>query len=154
MDISARRIGVVSGLVITGAALAACAGGAGSAGPPNSGRLAEFSVVAVGTVFDTGDGVRLCGTVLESFPPQCGGEGVPLEGWSWDGLDGSETSGGVTWGAYAVSGSWDDGTLTVAGDPVMLALYDVGPWTPADTPLQHELDARYGEGVVRVLPEG
>lgn len=154
MDIIARRVAAVSGLLLASAALTACASGAGSALPPDAESPAEFSVVAVGTVFDTGGDVRLCGMVLESFPPQCGGEGLSLDGWSWDGLDGAESSGELTWGAYAVSGSYDDGTLTVAGDPVMLALYDVGPSAPADTPLQHELDARYGEGVVRVLPEG
>ena len=43
--------------------------------------------------------------MAESYPPQC--TGIPLEGWTWDGVEGAESSGDVTWGAYAVRGTYD-----------------------------------------------
>lgn len=117
----------------TGAVVAlastACATPSGADAPPGSSLGALWpapptgEVVAQGTVLDTGGEAELClGPVAESYPPQC--SGVPLEGWSWDGVDGSETSGDVTWGAYAVQGTYDGETFTVTQPPVMLALYD------------------------------
>jgi hypothetical protein len=86
-------------------------------------------VVAQGTVMDVGGAVELClGPIAESYPPQC--SGIPVEGWSWDGIEGWETSGGVTWGAYAVQGIYDGSTFAVTGEPIMLALYD--PIAPVD----------------------
>lgn len=86
-------------------------------------------VVTQGTVMDVDGMVELClGAIAESYPPQC--SGIPVEGWSWDGIEGWETSGDVTWGAYAVQGTYDGSTFAVTGDPVMLALYD--PIAPAD----------------------
>lgn len=80
-------------------------------------------VVGQGTVLDTAGEVQLClGAIMESYPPQC--LGIPVQGWSWDGVDGSETSGDVTWGSYAVVGSYDGETFTLTQSPVMLALYD------------------------------
>lgn len=79
---------------------------------------------------DVSGSVELClGPVAESYPPQC--SGVPLDGWSWDGLDGAERSGDVTWGAYAVPGRYDGETLTVTQPPMLLALYD--PMAPDDS---------------------
>ncbi|MDJ1115316.1 hypothetical protein [Microbacterium dauci] len=86
-------------------------------GPPTG------EVVAQGTVMDTPDGIELClGAVAESYPPQC--SGIPLEDWSWEGVDGSESSGDVTWGSYAVQGTYDGTTFAVTQAPIMLALYD------------------------------
>ncbi|MCT9820021.1 hypothetical protein N3K63_06920 [Microbacterium sp. W1N] len=91
--------------------------------------LPEGEVTAQGTVLDDGDGAQLClGPVAESFPPQC--QGLPLAAWEWDGLDGSETAAGVTWGSYAVQGTYDGETFTITQPPVMLALYD--PMVPDD----------------------
>jgi hypothetical protein len=50
--------------------------------------------------------------------------------WSWDGVDGSESSGDVRWGAYAVQGMYDGSSFTVTQPPVLLALYD--PMAPED----------------------
>jgi hypothetical protein len=87
----------------------------------------EGEVVGQGTVMDVGGEVELClGPVAESYPPQC--DGILLEGWSWDGLDGGESSGDVTWGAYAVQGTYDGDSLTVTAPPIMLALYDPMPF--------------------------
>ncbi len=79
--------------------------------------------MAVGTVMDIGGDVELClGPVAESYPPQC--SGIPIANWSWDGVEGSESSGDVTWGAYAVQGTYDGDQYTVSAPPIMLALYD------------------------------
>ncbi|WP_259363286.1 hypothetical protein [Microbacterium esteraromaticum] len=94
-----------------------------SAAPP------EAEVVGGGTVMDTGGSVELClGAVAESYPPQC--SGVPLVGWSWTGVEGSESSGETRWGAYAVTGRYDGETFTVTRPAMLLALYD--PMAPED----------------------
>ena len=73
-------------------------------------------MVAQGTVMDVGGDVELClGPVAESYPPQC--SGVPLANWSWGGVDGSETSGDVTWGAYAAQGTYDGEEFAVTQPP-------------------------------------
>lgn len=80
-------------------------------------------VVGTGTVIDVGGDAELClGAVMESFPPQCAG--LPLSGWTWEGLDGAESAGDVTWGSYAVRGTFDGQTFTVTDTPILLALYD------------------------------
>ena len=72
---------------------------------------------------DVAGSVELClGPVAESYPPQC--SGLPVQGWTWDGVEGSEISGDSTWGVYAVHGTFDGETFTVTQPPVMLALYD------------------------------
>ncbi|MGN8551822.1 UNVERIFIED_CONTAM: hypothetical protein OHV15_04450 [Microbacterium sp. SLM126] len=123
-------------------ALAGCATPAGSGAPagaldaPPGASLGslwpappEGDVVAQGTVMDVGGDVELClGAVAESYPPQCGG--IPITNWTWDGIDGSETSGDTTWGAYAVQGTYDGEEFTVTQPPIMLALYD--PMMPED----------------------
>lgn len=94
-------------------------------------------VTGQGTVMDAGGEAEFClGPVAESYPPQC--SGVPLEDWTWDGVDGSEiveggTSGDVRWGTYAVTGTYDGTSLTVTQPPVPLALYDPMPFEdPSD----------------------
>ena len=117
--------------------LSACAAGPGSA-PPTSraddGPALATAVPAppdgevrgLGTVMDAAGTVELClGPVAESYPPQC--SGVPISGWSWDGVEGSESGGDVRWGAYAVTGTYDGETFTVTQPPMLLALYDPMP---------------------------
>ena len=104
---------------------------------------------------DTGDSVELClGAIAESYPPQC--SGITLEGWSWEGVEGSESSGDVTWGAYAVTGEYDGSSFKITQRPIMLALYD--PLMPPDptngkegtsaesdlTTIQEELPSKLG----------
>lgn len=119
------------GLVLS-AALSACAS-VSDAAPAGQGRTAalgaiapalpEGEVIGQGTVIDQAGSAELClGGVQESYPPQCAG--VPLSGWTWSGLQGAETSGDVTWGAYAVQGTFDGSTITVTQPPILLALYD------------------------------
>jgi len=114
-------------LLLAGCATASpSSGGAvvwGTPSPPAS------EVAAQGTVMDVDGTVELClGPIAESYPPQC--SGIPVEGWSWDGIEGWESSGDVTWGAYAVRGTYDGSSFAVIGEPVMLALYD--PIAPVD----------------------
>lgn len=80
-------------------------------------------MIGTGTVMDDGGRVELClGAVMESYPPQC--SGVQMAGWSWDGVDGSQSSGTIRWGEYAVTGSYDGETIAITQPPVLLALYD------------------------------
>ena len=74
------------------------------------------------TVLDSGGGPELClGAVAESYPPQCGGPKVADFEW---GDVGSENAAGVTWGQYALTGTYDGTTFTVT-DAIPAALYDV-----------------------------
>lgn len=157
-------------IAVAGLALAACAGGSpsGTPAPPSLGAVTpvppEGEVTAVGTVLDRAGEPELClGPVAESYPPQC--SGIPLEGWTWDGVDGAETSGDVTWGAYALQGSFDGDSFTVTQPPIMLALYD--PMVPADPTggepgagdeetlarIQEELPDRLGASYLSSYPE-
>ena len=78
-------------------------------------------VLAVGTILDHAGEVELClGPVAESYPPQC--DGLPMADWTWEGVDGFETSGDVTWGAYAVRGTYDGAAFTTVGVAVSGAL--------------------------------
>ncbi|MDQ0648567.1 hypothetical protein QFZ53_002763 [Microbacterium natoriense] len=125
-------VGVASALALL--ALTACSTSPGSSPAPTSVSLVtapapDGRVIATGTVIDDGGHVQLClGAVAESHPPQC--SGVPLEGWTWEGVDGSETADTTTWGTYAVYGIFDGEKVAVTDPPIMLALYD--PIRPED----------------------
>lgn len=116
----------------------------------------EGEVVGTGTVMDVDGTVEFCmGAIAESYPPQC--TGIPLEGWSWDGVDGAEARDSIRWGAYALTGTYDGSAFTVTGEPMLLALYDpiasedptggeAGAATEAELlEIQEELPARFGE---------
>lgn len=136
MSTSQRRLLPAAASVLAVLALTACASGPGDSPAPTdtavpadqrlenvTPALPEGRVIGVGTVLDTGGDVQLClGAILESYPPQC--SGVPLDDWSWEGVEGSETSGETTWGAYAVYATYDGARLTNTDTPIMLALYD------------------------------
>jgi hypothetical protein len=85
---------------------------------------AEGEVIGQGTVLQLdGEPAELClGAVAESYPPQC--SGPEIIGWDWESVDGEESASSVTWGTYAVQGTWDGEQLTVTQPPIMLALYD------------------------------
>ena len=73
------------------------------------------------TVLDSGEGPEMClGAAAESYPPQCGGPAVADFEW---GDVGAEEAGGVTWGSYALTGTYDGTTFTVT-DAIPAALYD------------------------------
>ncbi|QHO69823.1 hypothetical protein [Marisediminicola antarctica] len=117
-------------LLIT--ALAGCAGAESPGGSPSivgpeeppTAIPADGEVLGIGTVLQKdGDDPQLClGAVAESYPPPCGGP--PISGWDWATVDGEESASGVTWGTYAVQGTWDGARFTVTQPPIMLALYD------------------------------
>jgi hypothetical protein len=121
------------GLALLGVGVIVLAGCAAPAGPGNgsptgSGTLprpaAAGAVLAQAVVLQKDGGTpELClGGVAESYPPQCGGP--PVAGWDWAAVEGSETASGVTWGSYAVTGTWDAARFTVTGTPVPLSLFD------------------------------
>jgi hypothetical protein len=62
----------------------------------------------------------LClGGIADSLPPQC--DGIPIEGWDWDGVQGERTASGTTWGSYEVVGTYDGATfalIEVLGPPM------------------------------------
>jgi hypothetical protein len=130
-----RPARILPALAVAGALLTGCATGPGDAPSTSAGGVSDVGpnpgapipapgqVTGQGTVIQTGDAPpQLClGPVAESYPPQC--SGVELAGWDWAAVEGEETSGDVTFGAYAVTGTWDGTTLTTSG-AIMLALYD------------------------------
>jgi len=136
---SAAALFAASALAIVGCASSSGSGAASAAGlgdvwpQPPAGE-----VIAQGTVMDVAGDVELClGAIAESYPPQC--SGIPLEGWSWNGVEGFETVGDVTWGAYAVQGTYDGESFAVTGQPILLALYD-------PMPLPDPTEGRPGKG--------
>ncbi|MGK0275647.1 MAG: hypothetical protein ACI9N0_002033 [Ilumatobacter sp.] len=83
-------------------------------------------IVAVrGFLFDDGSGLRLCSVLAESFPPQCGGALLTVEGFDFDRmievpeyeLVQVENSGGVRWsdGHVTLFGEVVNGNLVIEG---------------------------------------
>jgi hypothetical protein len=168
MSTSQRRLALAATSAVGLLLLSACATEPGGTAAPSSTtvpsdqriedalpELPEGRVLGTGMVIDVAGDAVLCGPmIMESYPPQC--HGVPLDGWTWDGVDGSETSGDTTWGTYAVYATYDGDRLTVTDPPIMLALYDpIAPEDPTggvegDTPIdeltriQDDLAARLG----------
>ena len=157
--IAAAAVAAASVLLLAGCATSSAGSGAGPGDAVVWGTPTPpvEDVLTQGTVMDVGGTVELClGPIAESYPPQC--SGIPVEGWSWDGIEGWETSGDVTWGAYSVRGTYDGSSFAVTGEPVMLALYD--PIAPVDptggkpgtateaelTEMQDAVPALVGEG--------
>lgn len=75
-------------------------------------------VQVVGPLIAAGDDVRLCGAVMESYPPQCGEPSLPLDGLDLDaviGLSRPEPEfAGVVWTDFplVVFGTMQGGILT------------------------------------------
>jgi len=88
---------------------------------------APGEVTGQGLVIQTGDApAQFClGPVAESAPPQC--SGIELADWNWDSVEGDETAGDVTYGSYALTGTWD-GSVFTPTSAMMLALYDPMPF--------------------------
>ena len=89
----------------------------------------EVRTTGLVTVLDDGDGPEMClGPVAESYPPQCSGPALA----DFDFGDvGAEQASGVTWGSYALTGTFDGTTFTVS-DAVPAALYDTMAEPQAD----------------------
>ena len=67
------------------------------------GHLATDDLVLVsGALFVDADGtVRLCEAIAESFPPQCGGERIEVQGVDLAAIEGLQEESGVQWAESA-----------------------------------------------------
>jgi hypothetical protein len=133
-----RRLVLVAGLAAV--TLSACGGpgevatdpGAQPAAMPTAIPAAPGPVyTGLVTVLDKGDGApEAClGVVEDSYPPQC--DGPPIIGWSWKDNPIHEHPSDVTFGQFALTGTWDGTSLTVDG-AIPGALYD--PMKPGASP--------------------
>ena len=123
-------------LVTTTVLLAACSAAPGSGGTgdgsagdgPSTGVGPGISIEdALGSTLDEPllvngalvaqqDGeVRLCSALAESFPPQCGGASLRVEGLDLSTVEGLTSANGVTWSEDQVQllGRVENGVLTV-----------------------------------------
>jgi hypothetical protein len=101
------------------------------------------------TVLDDGSGPQLClGAVAESYPPQCGGPAVLDFDW---GDVGAEKAAGVTWGSYALTGTYDGESFAVT-DAIPAALYDT-MGQPTDDPLAAACDDATTTDTEKATPE-
>jgi len=61
-------------------------------------RATDDLVTVTGSLFVDSDGtVRLCDAIAESFPPQCGGERIVVQGLDLDAIANLQTEGEVSW---------------------------------------------------------
>jgi hypothetical protein len=121
--LGSRSAGVALGLVLA-VTLAGCGGsdddltepGGGPGGEPVGVGVAvddglTGSVTLTGFLLDDGQ-VRLCDAIMESYPPQCGGASVSVEGVDVAALEGATVEGEVAWLEQAtVTGQLEDGVL-------------------------------------------
>ena len=131
-----RTLAVIATLSAA-AALAGCGGEDTPAGDPGTGAATqssglgagpaisidealasgsdEMQLVAGNLLAQAGD-VRLCSALAESFPPQCGGASLVVEGLKLEEVDGLVTEGDVAWTDRPIQllGVVGDGTLTVS----------------------------------------
>jgi hypothetical protein len=85
---------------------------AGPLGVAEALEQGDGEVVVTGSLVVTGDEARLCEVLLESFPPQCGGPNVVVEGLDLDALP-LQQEGDVAWsdGGVALRGVLDGDVL-------------------------------------------
>jgi len=123
--------------------------GTPSAAAPTPVPDGEVQTSGLVTVLDPGTGPQLClGPVAESYPPQCGGPAVA--GFEWGDV-GAEEASGVTWGSYALTGTFDGTTFTVT-DAIPAALYD--PMAePQDEPLAAACETPATTDTSKTTPE-
>jgi hypothetical protein len=125
------------------------AAAAPSEGAPRPVPDGEVRTQGLVMVLDDGDGPELClGGVAESYPPQCGGPA--LEDFDFGDV-GAEQAAGVTWGQYALTGTFDGTTFTVT-DAIPAALYDVMA-EPEQDPLGAACDDATTTDTSRATPE-
>jgi hypothetical protein len=72
-----------------------------------------------GNLLADGDQVRLCHALAESFPPQCGGPSLLVEGIKLEDVDGLITEGAVSWTDRPIQlpGIVENETLMVSETP-------------------------------------
>lgn len=135
-----RRYGVLV-IAVTALTLAACGddNGAGNGTPPEgplppvtSGPVSAVGpgisiaeaiafgpaepLLVNGFIVATQDQVRFCSALFESYPPQCGGDSLRVEGLDLATIEGLTTAEGVTWSDQPIQllGSVQDGVITVS----------------------------------------
>jgi hypothetical protein len=111
-------------LVLAVAALPGCGGDDDEPSDDTSGisiddALASDSsepLLVNGNLLAEGVDVRLCSALAESFPPQCSGATLVVEGLKLEEVDGLVTEGDVSWTDRPIQllGVVSDGTLTVS----------------------------------------
>lgn len=69
-------------------------------------------------VAEEGGDVRFCSALMESYPPQCGGSSLLVEGLNLEEVDGLESAEGVSWTSADTQllGTVEDGVLNVSTD--------------------------------------
>jgi hypothetical protein len=108
------------------ASYAAClrfTGDTGSAAPVPGGALSvaealeselDEPLLVEGALVAVGDEVRLCSALAESFPPQCGGPSLLVQGLELETVEGLTREGVVAWAESAsVLGTVEDGILKI-----------------------------------------
>jgi hypothetical protein len=122
--------------VLGAAFLAGCGGesagdsGSGSTQPPIAGIGAgpgisieqaiasnlDGPLLVSGNVLAEGDEIHFCSALAESFPPQCGGPSLWVEGLKLEEVDGLVTEGDVSWTDRPIQllGIVEDGVLSVS----------------------------------------
>jgi hypothetical protein len=120
-----------------------------SAGAPTPVPDGPVTTRGLVTVLDDGDGPEMClGAVAESYPPQCGGPALAAFDF---GDVGAENAAGVTWGSYALVGTYDGTTFTVT-DATPAALYDPAA-QPQEEPLGAACESPETTDASRATPE-
>jgi hypothetical protein len=111
--------------LLAATALAAC-GGDGDGSADDAGTAISIDdaltsdsddpLLVSGNLLAEGGEVRLCSALAESFPPQCGGASLAVEGLDLADVDGLVTEGNVSWTDRPIQllGVVSDGTLTVS----------------------------------------
>lgn len=68
-----------------------------------------------GAIVATAEDVRLCDVLLESYPPQCGGPYLTVEGLDLDTVEDLQEASGVRWTdrPFQLLGTVKDGVITV-----------------------------------------
>ncbi len=64
---------------------------------------------------NTAHGPQMCGSTLDSYPPQCAG--IEVSNWSWDEVEDEESAGGTTWGTFHLVGTYLDGAFSLTETP-------------------------------------
>lgn len=111
----------VAAVLLGGCAAEVAPGGDPSSAVSGSEAPSDRKLTGRGTVLQKGAELPLLclGAVAESYPPQC--TGPILRNWDWSAVNDSTTAAGVTWGSYAVTGTWDGSGFTLMDKPIVLS---------------------------------
>ena len=75
----------------------------------------DTPVLVNGALFVSAAQVRLCSAIAESFPPQCGGDRIDVQGLDLSTIAGLQTEGGTSWAeSVQLLGNVENGVLVIA----------------------------------------